>query len=62
MALWAVNYKTNEVHVVPLNDLIDHIEVEDKCACGPTLEVVMWPNRDVHMYTHHSLDGREKDE
>lgn len=49
------------IHVTPVNDLIDHLEYEDDCVCGPTVEPV---ERDDGSFgwliTHHSLDGREK--
>ncbi len=48
------------VHVLPVNDLIEHEDVGDGCPCGPTVEpveaddgVIGW------IITHHSLDGRE---
>lgn len=51
------------VHVLPVNDLIEHDEEGDDCPCGPTVEPVFaddgycgW------LITHHSLDGREKHE
>lgn len=51
------------VHVFPINDLIDHELDGDTCACGPTLEIIQREGRsDAHMYTHHSLDGRERHE
>lgn len=42
-----------DVHVVPVDDLVDH-EHED-CVCGPTVEFV----EDGWLYVHHALDGRE---
>lgn len=54
--------KTREVHVHPLRDLVDHEYVED-CVCGPTPEAIKRSDGSVGwMYTHHSLDGREKRE
>jgi len=51
------------VHVLPVNDLIEHSEVDTDCLCGPTAEPVFdadgacgW------VITHHSLDGREANE
>lgn len=48
-------------HVIPADDLIDHLEAVDDCPCGPTLQLarqddgtVSWAN------VHHSLDGRER--
>jgi hypothetical protein len=42
-------------HVYPINDLVEHISEGDGCACGPTprLEGEAW------IYVHHSIDGRE---
>lgn len=49
-------------HVVPDNDLIGH-ELREDCVCLPDIEIVPWTGGpDVHLYTHHSLDGRERDE
>lgn len=48
------------VHVLPVNDFIDHEGVGDACPCGPTVEHV--PNDDGSdgwLVVHHSLDGRE---
>ncbi len=40
------------VHVVPLDDLIEHNTGDpESCPCGPTL--------DDGVVIHHSLDGRE---
>lgn len=48
------------VHVTPVGDLIDHVEWDTDCPCGPTAEPVFdedgacgW------LILHHSLDGRE---
>jgi len=52
------NENADEIHVLPLNDLIDH-GVED-CICGTTTEPC--PREDGSMgwlVIHHSLDGRE---
>ncbi len=46
------------VHVMPVNDLIEHV-FED-CPCGPTTEPVMRDDgSNGWLVTHHSLDGRE---
>ena len=45
----------NDVHVLPVDDLIEHDETEDLCICGPT--VTLEPGG--RMVVHHSLDGRE---
>lgn len=50
------------VHVMPINDLIEH-ESSGDCACGPRTEIVQRDDApDGHLYVHHSLDGREMGE
>lgn len=44
------------VHVHPVRDTVVHALHED-CPCGPTLEQV---EQQGWLYTHHSLDGRER--
>ena len=44
----------SDVHVVPLDDLIDH-EPSEECVCGPAVE----PTDDGFVLVHYSLDGRE---
>lgn len=52
----------NEVHVTPSCDQIEHI-LDDSCPCGPTSEPVKREDGSVGwVITHHSLDGRERDE
>lgn len=48
------------VHVLPLNDLIEHDESED-CVCGPECEMVIAEDGSIAgwLYSHASLDGRE---
>jgi len=63
-ALWesATVDQGRHVHVLPLNDVIDHDENDD-CVCGPTSEVVFRDDGSVGwLFTHHSLDGRESHE
>jgi hypothetical protein len=52
----------SDLHVVPVEDLIEHNITED-CPCGPRVEPV---ERDDGSYgwlhVHHSLDGRENHE
>lgn len=49
------------VHVVPVNDLIDH--PDDDCPCGPTIEPVEREDGSFGwVVVHHSLDGRERHE
>lgn len=50
------------VHVKPDDDAIAH-ESSNDCCCGPEIEPV--PREDGSMgwlISHHSLDGREKNE
>jgi hypothetical protein len=42
------------IHVVPVEDLVGHEEVQDSCACGPHVE--FFPRGTV--VVHHALDGR----
>lgn len=50
--------RRGDVHVVPLNDLIDHAMVI-QCACRPSVErdPVDWDA--VALVVHHAADGRE---
>ena len=51
------------VHVLPVNDLIEHVEVDDECPCGPDVEAVFRDDgSNGWLITHHSLDGRERHE
>jgi hypothetical protein len=50
------------VHVIPVDDLFEHPEVDD-CLCGPTQEAVFRDDgTNGWLVTHHSLDGREAQE
>jgi hypothetical protein len=50
------------VHVVPVNDIIEH-EDSDACPCGPELQPVERRDGTIGwVLSHHSLDGREKHE
>ena len=42
------------IHVVPLNDLREHVASKD-CWCHPT-EDDQWPD----IWVHHSMDKREE--
>jgi len=44
------------MHVLPLNDLIEHYENRE-CPCNPRLELV--PESDTMLVIHDALDGRE---
>lgn len=49
------------VHVVPVNDLIEH--PDEDCPCGPTTEPVVRDDGYIGwLVVHHSLDGRERHE
>lgn len=54
----------DHVHVVPLNDQVEHLEDADgECICGPSIERVERDDgSDGWLFTHHSLDDRERDE
>lgn len=47
------------VHVLPVDDLIEHTSTDYDCVCGPAIELVPSDNGDSWLVTHHSLDGRE---
>ena len=60
---WAATteHVDGEVHVLPLEDLVEHTDAD--CVCGATTEPV--PRQDGStgwLITHHSLDGREANE
>lgn len=46
-------------HVIPINDLVEH--VDDDCICGPETELIFDENESLRGWVvkHHSLDGRE---
>lgn len=51
------------LHVLPLNDLIEHDSSTGNpdCACGPRVEPVKAGDGSMGwVIVHHSLDGREK--
>lgn len=52
----------DHVHVLPLNDLIEHNEEDDDgdCVCGTTIELVEREDGDRWLIVHDSLDGREQ--
>jgi len=48
------------IHVVPIDDLIEHDTSGDDCVCGPDTETVKRDDGSTGwLVTHHSLDGRE---
>jgi hypothetical protein len=52
---------SDALHVVPVNDLIEHDTSEDEdCICGPeTIPVERDDGSFGWLVSHHSLDGRE---
>lgn len=51
---------SDDVHVVPIGDLIDH-EDGDDCPCGPAMIPVERDDGSIGwVVSHHSLDGRER--
>lgn len=51
------------LHVLPLGDLIEHEPEGVDCPCGPDVEHLISGSGLVgKLITHHSLDGREKQE
>jgi hypothetical protein len=44
------------VHVLPVNDLVEH-ELSEDCVCGPWVELLS--EEDLPLVVHHALDGRE---
>ena len=62
MSEGASEVERGPVHVVPINDLVDH-EASDDCVCGPTVEAVFRDDgSNGWVIVHHSLDGRERHE
>lgn len=47
----------DELHVLPVDDLIEHEDSED-CPCGPQVTFLTGGK----VVTHNSLDGREASE
>lgn len=49
-----------DIHIHPVDDLIDHTTTGGGCVCGPTIEPVSRDDGSYRwMLVHHSLDGRE---
>lgn len=62
MSIAKRSWSMSDVHVVPVNDLIEH-ETSDDCPCGPTSEVVTRDDGSIGwVVSHHSLDRREERE
>lgn len=56
--MWEVPVPMPTVHVLPVDDLVEHQDA-DTCVCGPTTEPV--PAEDGYigwLVVHHALDGR----
>ena len=54
--------ETDELHVVPLNDLVEH-DTEGDCVCVPDARPVNREDGSAGwLMVHHSLDGREASE
>lgn len=52
----------DDVHVMPIDDLIEHDEADD-CVCVPRLDPVEREDGSIGwVIVHHSLDGREATE
>lgn len=43
--------KRNEWHVVPMNDIREHVTFDGNCWCKPQAQGTVW--------VHNSADGRE---
>jgi len=57
--MWlAVVVTEEEIHILPHEDLIEHMESEE-CVCGPSLQDL---GDGQIMISHASLDGREFNE
>jgi hypothetical protein len=51
------------LHVLPVDDLIEHEDVGDGCPCGVTVQPVEREDGSYGwVHVHHSLDGREANE
>lgn len=51
------------VHVYPRGDQVEHDTDGGDCVCGPTTEPVPLVDGGIGwIVTHHSLDGRERNE
>jgi hypothetical protein len=54
---------TAPIHVYPSRDLVEHDTDGGDCICGPDTEAVMRDDgSNGWLVSHHSLDGREKNE
>ena len=54
---------SDRMHVFPVGDLVAHDTESEDCFCGPRIWPVKRDDGSVGwVVTHHSLDGREKNE
>ena len=50
-----------DVHVYPLDDLIEHDRSGAPCVCGPETEPIERDDGSIgYVIVHHSLDDRER--
>lgn len=56
---WAVIEQPDAIHVVPVDDLIEHV-TDYECPCGPRQECdrTLW----MPLWVHNALDHREDTE
>lgn len=52
--LWRLFGERDEMHVVPVDDLVAH-ELENDCVCGPYIEFLGGQD---FLVAHEALDGR----
>jgi hypothetical protein len=53
----------DDVHVYPVNDLVEHDTSGEHCMCGPETQPVERDDGSIgYVVIHHSLDGREQHE
>jgi hypothetical protein len=52
------------VHVLPVDDLVEHEDAGDDCLCGPRVEPVEDEKTGAvgWVIVHYSMDGRERRE
>ena len=50
---------SNSLHIVPINDLIEHNTDSDECFCDP---VLYKSDGERTIVKHNSFDGREQNE
>lgn len=51
---------SDTIHVLPVNDLIEHEDEGEDCPCGPRVEAVFREDgSNGWIVVHNALDGRE---